>query len=72
MKKIGFYVEGMKCGSCSKKINEALAHNSLITKVDINLDEKSVILECDEGISAIEVKNSIEELGFTIPKSLRV
>lgn len=72
MKKLGFLVEGMKCGSCKGKIEKSLLGNEGISKVDINLDEKTVVLECSDDTSTVEVKGQIEELGFTIPKSLRV
>ncbi len=72
MKKIGFLVEGMKCGACKGKIEKSLLSNENISQVEIDLDEKSVILECADDTSTIEVKTSIEELGFSIPKSLRV
>ncbi|WP_372651558.1 heavy-metal-associated domain-containing protein [Halobacteriovorax sp.] len=72
MKKLGFLVEGMKCGACKGKIEKSLLAQENISKVDIDLNEKSVVLECSEETSTVEIKNSIEELGFTIPKSLRV
>ncbi|PIK13664.1 heavy-metal-associated domain-containing protein [Halobacteriovorax sp. JY17] len=72
MKKIGFIVEGMKCGGCKGKIEKAFAANSQVLNIEINLEEKSVIFNCEDEASTIELKGLIEEQGFSVPKSLRV
>ncbi len=72
MKKLGFLVEGMKCGSCKGKIEKSLLGNDYISKVEVNLDEKTVVFECNDDTSTVQVKKIIEELGFIVPKSLRV
>ncbi|ATH07217.1 hypothetical protein BIY24_04475 [Halobacteriovorax marinus] len=72
MKKIGFMVEGMKCGGCKSKIENALLGSDMATNVTIDLEEKTVILECSDDASTVDTKNAIEELGFSITKSLRV
>ncbi|OUR99725.1 hypothetical protein A9Q84_01495 [Halobacteriovorax marinus] len=72
MKNIGFLVEGMKCSGCSGKIEKALSEFSEVSGVEINLENKSVIISGDIELSAMKMKTEIEDLGFIVPKSLRV
>ena len=72
MKKLGFVVEGMKCGACKGKIEKAFELNSKVVNTLVNLEDNSVIFECEDSASTVELKDVLEELGFSVPKSLRV
>lgn len=72
MKNIGFLVEGMKCSGCSGKIENTLNEFSEVTNVEISLDDKSVKISGSSELSSMKMKSEIEDLGFVVPKSLRV
>ena len=64
MKKVKYSVEGMNCGKCVNKIKEGLS--SLVSSLEISLDDKEVIVVGDDSLSNMKIKKSIEELGFSV------
>ena len=66
MKTILFKVDGMKCGGCKSKIENSFAEISEISKTEVNLDDKTVLVEMDSAFSPMKCKSEIEELGFNV------
>ena len=57
-------IEGMQCVNCSGKVEKALNElDGVSARVD--LKKKTAFVKADESKKA-EIKNTIEELGFTV------
>lgn len=59
-------VEGMQCNHCKMSVEKALNTIEGVTKVDVDLESKKVIIESLKDISDDRVKQVIEEAGFTL------
>ena len=60
-------VDGMTCQHCVQTVSEAITSLPGVQKVDVNLEDKSVVVVMDEietGISAVKAK--IVEVGFVV------
>jgi len=57
-------VEGMQCNHCKMNVEKALNTIEGVTKVDVDLDIKKVVIESINEISEGRLKQVIEELGF--------
>ena len=67
MKKVVLKVDGMSCGHCVKAITKALEILSGIHTVEVDLKAKTVTVEHDPALAAIEkIKGEIENLGYEI------
>lgn len=66
MKSVLFSVEGMSCGGCVSKIQNNLSTNDQISKVEVSLQDKTVLVEGDDSLSQMTLKSDIEELGFSV------
>ena len=68
-KKITFSVEGMKCGSCVKKIQDSFEELDFDVEATFSVEEKIVSLSFDptDGES-LEIKKQIEQAGFQVTK----
>lgn len=65
MKGIVFKVEGMKCGGCKSKIEDAFSElDSEITAM-VNLEAKTVTVSFEDQ-TPLELKKTIEEAGFSV------
>ena len=53
MNNIKLYVEGMNCGGCVSSIQEALAADTAISEVSVELDTKTVSLVTEKPIDAV-------------------
>lgn len=60
------YIEGMSCGHCSKRVEEALKSVKGVKSVSVSLEEKKadVILKVD--IDNQFLKTAIEDVGFEV------
>lgn len=65
MKEIILKVEGMSCGGCENRIQNALKNIEGIEDVVANHKEGTVIVKANE-IDIDKVKEKIEDLGFTV------
>lgn len=59
-------VEGMQCNHCKMSVEKALNSLEGVKKVEVNLENKTAIIESDKEIDDDKIKNAIEEAGFTI------
>ena len=56
------YVEGMSCGGCVSTIQEALATDTEISEVSVELDSKTVSLATEKPID--EVLSLLQDAGY--------
>ncbi len=62
MNNIKLYVEGMNCGGCVSSIQEALAADTAISEVSVELDSKTVSLATEKPIN--EVLSLLQDAGY--------
>lgn len=66
MKEIKLKIEGMHCTGCSNRLEKVLNNIEGVTSAQVNFDEKSAIVNFDEGkVTIEEIKENIEDAGFT-------
>ena len=66
MKEIKLKIEGMHWTGCSNRLEKVLNNIEGVTSAQVNFDEKSAIVNFDEGKVTIEkIKENIEDAGFT-------
>jgi len=66
MKEIIMNVEGMMCGGCERRIQNALKNIEGIEEVIANHEEKNVKVVANENVSEDIVKAKIEDIGFKV------
>ena len=59
-------IEGMKCENCAKHTKEALLSIKDISKVEVDLKNKKAIISSKKEIDNTMIKNTIEELGYSV------
>lgn len=59
-------IEGMQCNHCKMSVEKALNSMEEISKVEVNLADKSATIELVKAIDDSKLKSTIEELGFTV------
>ncbi len=58
-------VEGMSCGHCQMRVKKAVEAVEGVQKAEVNLQNKQVVVEYDEGKANLEkVKAAIKEAGY--------
>ena len=59
-------VEGMSCGGCEKRIENAVGDIKNVKKVEANHEDGTVKIESKKELDMEEVKEKIENLGYTV------
>ena len=59
-----FKVDGMSCSHCENAVKDALGAIGGVVSVDVNLAEKTVTVEHDEGVTRAQIEAIIEEEGY--------
>lgn len=60
-----FKVDGMHCGGCGDKVKAALIKQDGVTKVDVKVADKRVVVDFDAAkISAEKIAKIISDLGY--------
>ena len=67
MNEIILNVEGMMCGGCEKRIENALGEVKAIKNIKANHEDGTVKIESKKEIDMDVVKEKIENLGFCCP-----
>ncbi|MBI5443503.1 MAG: heavy-metal-associated domain-containing protein [Deltaproteobacteria bacterium] len=58
-------VEGLSCGSCEARVRKALTEKPGVRAVDVNLSQKTVTVEYEEGAAdPKELADRITRLGY--------
>ncbi len=61
---IKLYVEGMNCGGCVSSIQEALAADTAISDVSVDLESKTVSLATEKPSD--EVRRLLQDAGYEV------
>ena len=59
-------IDGMQCNHCKMSVEKALNSIEGITKVDVNLENKTATIESQKVIDNNKIKEVIEEAGFKV------
>jgi len=66
-KQVQYNIGGMSCSFCAETINKAYGRQEGIEDVDVSLAHEELLVEYDDdGISEVEVKDVVRDLGYTI------
>ena len=57
-------IEGMHCGHCSKRVEEALKSLNGVKSVTISLEEKNAEVVLKKDVEDEVLKGAIEDIGF--------
>ena len=68
MQVITFNVDGMKCGSCEARVKNALSTVDGVLSVEASFLNKKVIVQANDDVAYDEIKDVIEDLGFSVIK----
>lgn len=59
-------IEGMQCNHCKMTVEKVLGAIEGVEKVEVNLENKTVVIEISKQIDDNTIKNVIEEAGFVV------
>jgi copper chaperone CopZ len=59
-------IEGMMCDHCKMKVERALSELNGVSKVKVNLKNKTATIYSTKSISNDDIKNSISKLDYKI------
>lgn len=60
------YIEGMSCGHCSKRVEEALKSVKGVKSVEVNLEAKNAVVALKNDIENELLKTAVEDIGFEV------
>ena len=65
MKKETYDVTGMSCAACSSRVEKAVARQSGVQQVSVNLLKNSMVVEYDESVlSSAQIVAAVEQAGY--------
>jgi len=59
-------IEGMQCNHCKMTVEKVLGALDGVEKVEVNLSDKTAVIEMSKEIDDNKIKNVIEEAGFVV------
>lgn len=59
-------IEGMSCGHCVKHVEKVLGEVAGVNSVSVDLIKKSAFIEVNNSVTDSELKNAVEEAGYTV------
>lgn len=59
-------VEGMQCNHCKMMVEKVLGAIEGVEKVEVNLENKTAIIEMSKEVIDSKLKEAIEEAGFSV------
>lgn len=59
-------VNGMHCEHCQKRVEDALSNLREIKSVEVNLENKKVIIVLKKEIEDEKIRQTIENLGYSV------
>ena len=60
------FINGMSCGHCSKRVEDALKSVNGVKSVKISIEEKKADLILKNDVENNVLKNAVEEVGFEV------
>ena len=61
-----FFIEGMSCGHCSKRVEEALKSVKGVKSVQVNLEAKNAVVVLKTDVENEILKSAVEDAGFEV------
>lgn len=61
-------IEGMSCGHCVMHVKNALMELEGVANVEVNLDDKSALVELSSPVEDSALKEAIEDAGYDVVK----
>ena len=68
MKNIVLNVEGMMCNHCKKHVEDALKSVGGVTKVEVSLEKKNAIIECNDYVDVDTLIEAVNKEGYSCKK----
>ena len=59
-------IEGMMCDHCKMKVEKTLSELDSVSKVKVNLKDKTATIYSTKSISNDDIKNAINELDYKV------
>jgi len=59
-------IEGMHCNHCKMMVEKVLGALDGVEKVEVNLENKTAVIEISKEVEDSKIKEVIEEAGFTV------
>lgn len=59
-------VMGMTCGSCALTVREEIGELPGVRAVDVDLGSGTVVIESDDPVEPVAIKNAVEEAGYQL------
>lgn len=59
-------IEGMSCKHCVAHVEEALRELDGIESVEVNLEEKSAVIELSHDVDDAQLREAIDEAGYEL------
>ena len=60
------FIEGMNCGHCSKRVEEALKSVKGVKSVQVNLETKNAVVALKTDVENEILKSAVEDVGFEV------
>jgi len=67
MQKAIINIENLKCGGCANSIVNSISKLSNVNKVEVNLENNSVIIDHEDSIERAELVSALTKLGYPEP-----
>jgi copper ion binding protein len=59
-------IKGMSCFNCVRHVEEALNEVPGVRNIQVNLQEKSAVMDVDDQVTDAGLKKAIEEVGYIV------
>lgn len=59
-------IEGMQCNHCKMTVEKVLGALEGVEKAEVNLSDKTAVIEMSKEVADSKIKEVIEEAGFTV------
>ena len=66
MKEIILKVEGIECGGCEKRIENAVGTINGVSKVKASHENGTVTITLEQEVEQAVIEQKIEDIGFTV------
>ena len=60
------FIEGMSCGHCSKRVEDALKSVNGVKSVSVSLEEKKADIILKTDVDNETLKSAVEDVGFKV------
>ncbi len=59
-------IEGMSCGHCVMHVKNALMELDGVANVEVNLEDKSALVELSSAVEDSTLKEAVEDAGYDV------